>query len=142
MTARIYTPDATGRCTVCGRPEAEHSRSGGWAGDEARCMPVCGCACCVEHRNLIAHNRERPACNCAWYDSTEQCDCAFCVTSRVAADESDSVVIHLMKVRGTHRPPVAMCGALMRGNNDRPETANCPDCASAAAINARAKAGR
>jgi hypothetical protein len=36
---RVYTPDATGRCTICSRPEAEHSRSGGWEGDEARCMP-------------------------------------------------------------------------------------------------------
>jgi hypothetical protein len=38
--ARIYTPDSTGRCMVCGRPGGEHSRSTGWDGDPKLCPPA------------------------------------------------------------------------------------------------------
>lgn len=39
MTARIYTPDATGRCTLCQRPEAEHAPEA-WTVTPRACPPM------------------------------------------------------------------------------------------------------
>jgi hypothetical protein len=80
--ARIYTPDSTGRCMVCGRPGGEHSRSTGWDGDPKLCPPAELAARRCETDAAIGSPVEvvdvdplAPACTCGGYDSSHSRSC-------------------------------------------------------------------
>lgn len=137
MTASIYTPDATVRCTVCARPEAEHSRSGGWEGDEARCMPT-----------------EHPGVDPAMAALAQRTAAAFRaeVTAETVTDEQIRNWEHeeLMRLRSNKKRWAVVdtaTDALMTGVTPSADMALSPQrrearAIIAAAINARAKGGR